>query len=105
MPIELKIYDDEFADEVLKSVPPGITVTRRRMFFRGGEFSDAALVTLAFIRDQSLEITRDLFVAWILSHAIQDDRCHISHRGRNVEKTETVIRRILDDELEIGKND
>jgi hypothetical protein len=106
MTLDIITQDYDLADELEKSAPKGVTVTVHQKMTRSAlPTPDTWIVILEFVKSQAWEVERDIFVAWLLSKTIEHKSSHIRYRGREVEKHEQVIRRVLDDGLIIGKND
>src|ERR1035441_32890 len=60
------------------------------------------IVILEFIKTQSWELDRDLFVAWLLTQAVKPKSYSISHRGKSILPKEESIRRLIQEEFDLG---
>jgi len=104
MKLEIRTQDEELADAFESSAPFGVSVTIRHRSHRGAKVSDVFIVSLEFIKSAATPLFISLFAAWHGKIA-KDKPCQITHRGRDVKPEEESIRRLIKEELEIGKND
>ena len=96
--------DFNLADDIKNSAPKGVSVVVHQRMTRSIDSPDAVVIVLEFIRDAAKTIELSLIARWLYEKTKEKD-CHIQHRSGKVVKEEAFIRRLIEDDLEIGKND
>jgi hypothetical protein len=102
---ELNTRNEMLAEELKNSAPPGVVVEVRYMMTRSANDPGWIVVALEFVRDKSIELDLALIAAWLYDKSKKDKSCHIDHGGKKVIKSKAGIRRGIDENLQIGKND
>ena len=106
MTFDIITQDYDLAAELEKSAPNGVSVTVHQKMTRSAiPTPDTWIVILDFVKTQAWEVERELLIAWLLIHTAKHKDSQIRYRGREIEKHEAVIRRVIQNDLEIGKND
>jgi hypothetical protein len=104
MPITITIYDDELAAQIKKSAPACVSIAESRRKVRTAEFDHLIIHTLTLIKETAWETEVALFGAWLFKIS-EDKRCHVTKGRENIPDTEVAVRRWVQEELDIGRND
>jgi hypothetical protein len=105
MRIEFKTRNEALAKELKNTVPPGVSVEITYLMTRSATDPGWVIAALEFVRDQSVNVDFALFAAWLYEKSKKDKSCQISSRGKKVIKSKAGIRRGIEENLQIGKND
>lgn len=106
MTISVQTHDFEFAKELAQSAPAGVSasIERRGAKSFGTEYYGLVIVTLEFVRKAANAVIPNLFAAWLCAKC-KDRPCTIDYRGEVIPKDQEAIRRLVEEVIEIGKND
>ena|SRR5439155_22968059 len=98
MRLTIETSDSEFAKELTQSAPGIVRVARSGAKSIGGY--DLIILILDFVKSHITEVEIALFVTWLCAKC-KERPCKIKDRGRDIEPSEPVVRRWIQEELDI----
>lgn len=101
---ELKTRNEALAEELKNSAPPGVSVGITYLMTRSATDPGWVIASLEFVRDKSIELDIALIAAWLYDKSKKDKSCHINSGGKKIIKTKAGIRRGIEENLKIRKN-
>jgi len=103
MPITITTPDYDFAEDLEKSAPNGISVTVRERMTRSVDAPQLFIVILEFIKHASYDLEVALVATW-LCQKCNGKPCHIKDGGKSVTPKEDIIRRRIQEEFDFVHN-
>jgi hypothetical protein len=109
--MEIETTVESFSKELMDSAPKWVVTkcvrrpieAQRGTKLRSG--SDLIIVTLEFVKQSCGALEMNLLAAWLLKVIENPCTKNVTSGGRNIEPSEEIIRRRIQEELNIGHND
>ena len=88
----------KFGTDLKKSAPVGISVMVGYQAAFSPDAPDVPAVALmGFNKAKPADVSKEHFVAWLLSETTKDERCTLSYGGVRIEKQESAFGQIFDE--------